>query len=237
LHAVAADDREYETLDCALPHLGAFAGRPRKVREQTDPEHPGHTFDFAATRPDGRRVAIEVTHALHERFRADGAAMTALEVEGTRRLRAANVAPGAYALSTTIESPRVSELWAQIVGAARTLAVGDHVDVALGATLWHFAHPEDRAVLNFMPGLGGDVYALLVALVSDAIDANVGKLTRAADDGYETVLLVVPEWLPHGPHTISLVCDTIRSRGRAPVPDSILLVELYEHDQPVTVLW
>ena len=66
------DDRADEALALLQPHLGLLtADEPERV-EGTNPNHEGQTFDFALARPDGTRIALEVTRAMDQPFMAAG---------------------------------------------------------------------------------------------------------------------------------------------------------------------
>ncbi len=58
----AIDDRGDDALALLAPHLGELIGPPERV-DGLNARHPGQTFDFAAERTDGWRLAIEVTRA------------------------------------------------------------------------------------------------------------------------------------------------------------------------------
>ncbi len=57
------EDQEWKALELVAPGLGVPLDSVRKIRPQDDTEYPDQTFDFAARRTDGTRLAIEITNA------------------------------------------------------------------------------------------------------------------------------------------------------------------------------
>jgi hypothetical protein len=191
--------REHALVALALPQLGPFRQRPRAVRPQVDPDHPGHTFDFAGTRPDGRPVAIEVTETDHEAMRADAAVMEkqAAVDEITMLLRQHEVGPGTYALSTSPQSPRLSELHDAIIDEALDLDDGMTVEVLrhADAFLTWFGRTDGIVEFVWSSRAGGELVAEHREMFRAALVRKRDRIEAAGADGYETVLLIEPPWL------------------------------------------
>jgi hypothetical protein len=221
--------REQSVLTAALPHLGPFIEPPRHLDEENDSEFPGHTFDFVAKRAGGEVAAIEVTDAIDGSFRSDGAQVESWSRRMTAALRRIGVGPGTYIASTSRSSPPMKTMEPKITAAAPSLAVGTDVEVARDVSLYRLGRDDGQIVFAWTPGLGGSVFEIFVRLFSSAIVANTKKLAHAADCGFETWLLMTPEWLPHGPTTLADVYDAIRQeRAITPIPNSILVVDRHE---------
>lgn len=189
-------DRENAILDAALSHLGPFAARPRHVQEQVDPEHPGHTFDFAGQRPDGQWVAIEITEATSRVFRQDGDALEYWQETIENALRSGRVAPGTYALSTQSgTSPRMKGLVDRLVSAAATMADDSHTEIARDAWLHHTPRSDGTVRFAWIPGTAGGFNEVSTELVGAAVLDCSAKLRAANAHGYETILLIEPFWL------------------------------------------
>ncbi len=220
---------EEAVLDAALPHLGTFVERPRHLDEQNDAEFPGHTFDFVGKRAGGGLVAIEVTEAIDRSFRGDGDLVESWSSRLSTDLRELGIDPGTYIVSTSRMSPPMKSTRTKIIDAALSLAVGADVEVARDMWLYRLAREDDQVVFAWSPGLAGNIFDVFVCLFSEAIAANTEKLAHAATSGFETCLLITPEWLPHGPSTLAGVYSAIREHhGIGPVPSAILVVDLYE---------
>jgi hypothetical protein len=155
---VADREREQAILDAALPHLEAFAEPPRRVLEQHDPEHPGHTFDFAGRRSDGTPVAIEITEATSRRFREDGSTLERWQQTVETALVDARVDAGTYILSTQSDSsPPIKRLVDRIVDAARSLVEGSEATIAQDVRLQRLARTDDGIRFAWVPGTAGGV--------------------------------------------------------------------------------
>ena len=221
---------EQAVLDAALPYVGPFIAGPRHLDEENDAEFPGHTFDFVGERAGGSGiVAIEVTEAIDGSFRGDADAVESWSSRMTADLRSLAVSPGTYVVSTSRTSPPMKSTRSKIIEAAQRLPVDGEVEVARDVWLHRLARDDDQIVFAWTPGLGGSIFDLFVRLFSDAITANARKLAHAAECGFETCLLMTPEWLPHGQSTMAGVYAAIREHHEiGPIPDAILVVDLYE---------
>src|ERR1700683_5054188 len=60
-------DHGLEAVSVLLPFLAPIVGVPELVDGRT-PAHPDQTFDFALRRPNGVRVAVEITRLMDEDF-------------------------------------------------------------------------------------------------------------------------------------------------------------------------
>jgi hypothetical protein len=193
---VPDERREDAILDLALPHLGAFACCPRRVKEEIDAEHLGHTFDYAGVRLDGRRVAIEVTEATEPSFRRDSAALEHWERRITGDLVDARVGPGRYLLSSeSRSSPSMKALRKRIANSASRLNVGGEVEVAPNAWLCRQDGGDDLVRFYWGPSTGGQLDLMHESLFRSAITDCRSKLRNASEDGYEAMLLMEPFWL------------------------------------------
>jgi hypothetical protein len=189
------DDLAPEALERLLPQLGPLVGDPERVDGQ-HPDQPDQTFDYAAQRPDGSKLAIEITGAFDKDW---------LESNQPWQDLAAKVK-----VAVGCEYPAVTGFY--VIAPARRdkqRAKDRNVDTLAGAVAGCFDGGVRASVvvedvqLDYIQGrpdlLVESAYAVAEpeegtesqARFRQALTTNVAKMRNAGEAGYETHLAVI----------------------------------------------
>jgi hypothetical protein len=206
------EDQEWAAVRLVAPHLGTPLDAVRKVRPQNDKEFPGLTFDFAARRRDGSRLAVEVTSAWDARWISAQATMTRLAAMLTAKLVPAGCRPGHYGLSVIGEEnvPAIHSVDLDaLASAASTLATGNEVKVGHAFRVHNWGGTIDHPVAfgsvtsaEFMEGPQSQ------ARFRYAVADCTPKLVRAGHIGLETHLVIV-HWMLGSTTSFKLALDSL----------------------------
>jgi hypothetical protein len=223
------DDLADEALQRLLPHLGGLIAPPERV-DGSNPNHPGQTFDFAAQRPDGQYLAIEVTRAWDEDWMEAQPAWRdlAARVEATVRKQDPTIT-GMHAMAVSLNRhPRAKNykvgVLAGAVAECFTAGIGRTVTVDEAVSLRYLGEQPELVVASIRGGPGeweGGTES--EARFRNALDSKLDTMRRAGDAGYQTHLVII--------HWVLGTTDTWRQSlaedpPGAPHPQNIWAVDL-----------
>ncbi len=195
------DDLAPDALALLVPFLGPLTDDPPEQVDGKNLNHPGQTFDYALRRPDGRRVAVEVTRAWDQEFLGAGmhwgAFVKQIEEETRRRhpgwvgRYAINVDPAYTGWPSDHDPEEFISAIEQCADAGqhRTVSIGRDVSVS-NATAPREGQADLRIYSSFAAAefeLGEPARRRFAA----AVARKHKTMTRAGDAGYETHLAVI----------------------------------------------
>jgi hypothetical protein len=218
---------EWRAVHLVEPSFGALAEPVRMIKPQSDPDYPGHTFDFVARRADGTTLAIEVTGAWDADWLRAQNTMQRLASRLTPELAVAGCAPGHYGLQSIDVRDVPSSLGHirldELARAASTLAPHTDVQTEYGFEIRHWGGSGDRPVAfgsvttaEFMEG--GESKERF----KRAVAGCTPKLDSAGNDGMRTHLIVV-HWMLGSTNSFKLALDEIELGTH---PQEIWVVDL-----------
>jgi hypothetical protein len=186
--------------------LGELVGDPERV-DGHHPRHPEQTFDYAAQRTDGQRLAIEVTRAWDEDWMEVQPAWRdlAARVEVAVRERDPTIT-GMHAMAVGLNRhPRAKNYKAGLLAGAVAqcfeAGIGSTVTVDDAVSFRYLAGQSDLVVASIRGGPGEwEGGPESEARFRKALDSKLDTMRRAGDAGYKTHLAII-HWIIGTTHT------------------------------------